>query len=364
MNVNLVTSWQARCGIADYSCFLSDELGKQNVRVHIIPISRTLTVNPAYSFALGVKAGNSCDVVHVQFEYGLFANFAALLFYIGLFLRNSRTITTFHEIGGEFAGRIVRKLYARLLNRIICGVSDFVIVHNTYSAKKLFSTVRGMNRSKVKIIQHGCYEMPSFIDKEACKAKLNLSGKKILTIFGFVSKSKGHDLVVKIIPFLPEKIHLLIAGCPNDRKQETYYKDLRKMARELNSVNKITFVGYIADEDVPILLNATDLVLLPYRAVTQSGILNIAVAYRVPTIASDLEAFKEIKDQYGCIELFRTCDEKDLLAKILCLLNDEEKQDILKERCLKMWNETRWGRIATKHVEIYSEACTARRHAI
>jgi len=51
-------------------------------------------------------------------------------------------------------------------------------------------------------------------------------------------------------------------------------------------------------------MNATDIAILPYRYATESMMLRLLVAYTIPTITSDLSVFKEVKQEYDCIELF------------------------------------------------------------
>jgi hypothetical protein len=59
--------------------------------------------------------------------------------------------------------------------------------------------------------------------------------------------------------------------------------------------------------------------------------------------------FQEIYQDYGCIELFKTNDSKDLLAKTQSLLSDGQKRQVLKEKCPGIWSATKWSSIATKY---------------
>jgi glycosyltransferase involved in cell wall biosynthesis len=347
--INLVTTWNERCGVASYSSFLVNEL-KRKLKMHVVQISETSPLNFIYFFVQGIKAGKSCDIVHVQFEYGIFS-VSALLFYLGLLLSGSRVITTFHEVMRAIEAGIFGKYYA-FVNKVICNLSDSIIVH-TLASKEMMVKLYGAPRAKVRVIPMGCYENPLFLDKDECKAKLNLAAKKVITIPGFVRYSKGHDMLVELIPLLNKVVHLLIAGGPRVKQHESYYEGLKRRARQLGCIDRITFCDYVSDEEIPVVMNATDVAILPYRSVTQSGILHVLIAYNVPTLTSDADAFKEIKDLYNCIELFKTGDKQDLFAKLSSLLYNDEKQRQLKEQCKKMWEKTRWSSIAAKHVELY-----------
>ena len=362
---NLVTSWNKQCGIATYSAFLAEEL-KKNVKLYITDLPDKHALNP-YFIILGYRVGRSQDLVHVQFEYGLFPDlklgkkrltaFAALLFYFGLSLGNRRVITTFHEPRKTVTARGKSGFfYTRLLDGLIFAVSDLIIVH-TLESKALMKTLYGVDESKLRVIPHGSFEKPKFLDKDECKRKLGLEGKTVMTILGFVTSKKGHDLVIPLLPQLDKNVQLVIAGGPQTAKDEVYLGELKKLAEKHHCLDRVTFTGYLPN--LTEVLNATDLALLPYRTVTDSGILHLLTAYRLPTIASDLKAFREVYDEYGCLQLFNSEDPQDLLAKIQTLLSNQTLREALKAKCEDMWNATKWSGIAKKHFEIYREVLSA-----
>ena len=127
-NINLVASWNNQCGISTYSAFLAEEL-KRNTKLYITSVPRKNALNPYFAI-LGNLVGRSLDLVHIQFEYGLFPSlkvgkkrltaFAALLFYLGLSFGNRRIITTFHEPRKTVTTkRKSGRFYTRLLDEII-----------------------------------------------------------------------------------------------------------------------------------------------------------------------------------------------------------------------------------------------------
>ena len=364
--INLVTSWNKQCGIATYSAFLAEEL-KKKVKLYITCLPKKNALNP-YFMILGYRVGRSHDIVHVQFEYGLFPNlklgkknltaFAALLFYFGLALGNRRVITTIHEPRKTItAGGKSGLFYTRLLDKLIFTVSDLIVVH-TLESKDLMKSLYGVGESKLRVIPHGSFEKPNFLNKNESKRKLGLQGKTVMTILGFVTPKKGHDLVIPLLPKLDPNVHLLIAGGPQTAEDAVYLEALKKLAEQYHCLNKVTFTGYLPD--LSTVINATDIALLPYRTVTDSGVLHILASYRIPTIASDLKAFQEIQQEYGCIELFKSEDPQDLLKKIQSLLSNQKRRDLLVAKCGDMWNDTKWSSIAQKHVEAYRDVLFAR----
>jgi len=360
--VNLVTSWNTPCGIAAYSAFLAAEL-KRLTETRIVSITSNRVFSPYY-FVRGFTLGRSNNIVHVQFAYSMFpgfklgrrwglSDFTALLFYIGLGFGQSLVVTTFHEVTKAMnEGGRVGRVYAKLLDKLICRLSDLIIVH-TPESKELMIKNYKVNRRQLKVIPRGCIEKPQLLNKDACKDKLNLSGKTVLTIPGFVSKNHGHDLVVSILPLLNKDVHLLIAGGTRTKETTGYNEELKKMARRYQCIERITFI-----DDFPItatVLNATDIAILPYRYATESLTLRLLAAYKLPTITSDLGVFKAVKKEYNCIELFQSDDKNDLLDKILALLSDMKRQSRLQEQCQKLCNDNKWSVIAEKHIDAYLE---------
>jgi glycosyltransferase involved in cell wall biosynthesis len=361
LSISLVTSWDTQCGIATYSSFLAEEL-KKTVKVQVARLQKKHALNPYFAI-LGYKVARSNDLVHVQFEYGLFSNlkigrkiltaFASLQFYFGLSLGNRRVVTTIHEPRKtSSAGGKSGYFYTHLIDKLIFTVSDLIVVH-TQESKQLMENLYGVTASKLRLIPHGSYQKPKLLDKEECKHKFGMQGKTVVTILGFVTPKKGHDLVIPLLPQLDSKVQLLIAGGPQTEADSLFLERLEKLAEQHHCSDRVTFIGYLSE--LSTILNATDLAVLPYRFVTDSGVMHLLIAYRVPILASDLTAFKEIQQEYSCIELFKAEDPQDLLTKLQLLLSNAQIRDSLKNKCNNMWNATKWSTIAQRHIEIYRE---------
>ena len=361
LSVNLVTSWSKQCGIATYSEFLAAEL-KKSAKVFVTELPSKNPLTPTFK-TLGYSVGSMHDLVHVQFEYGIFPSlklgkrtltaFAALPFYVGLGIGNRRVITTMHEPRKTLpSGSRISVLYTRLLDKLIFSVSDLIVVH-TQESKRVLNSVHGVDSAKLHVIPHGSFEHPKFSDKEAAKAKLGLQGKTVVTILGFVTNKKGHDLAIPLLQKIDRNVQLVIAGGPQNAQDEQYIASLKKLAEDYGVSDRVTFTGFL--EDLAPTINASDIALLPYRNVTDSGVLHLLIAYRVPTLASDLAAFREIYNEFGCLDLFRAGDSTDLLEKLQVLLSDNRHRIMLKAKCAEMWTATKWSEIAQRHLELYRE---------
>ncbi len=362
IRVNLASVWDIRCGIAYYSKFLAGELRKV-VALKLVSLPDKGAFNPVKMLVLGFKAGRGCDVAHVQLEYGNFASlglgrfrlpsFGAVPFYVGLSLGKCKKVTTLHEVSlGR--GRFGRG-YMMLLNRFLISLSDLVIVH-TAASRDLLVKEHHIRTVKVKVLPHGSLQNPLFLEKEESKAKLRLTGKQIVTVLGFVNWTKGQDLVVEALPLMEAKPHLLIAGGARLSSDDDYCKRLVERVKTLALSERVSFLGFVEDSFLPTVMGATDVAVLPKRGFYgQSGILNILIAYKVPTVASDIESFREVKNRHDCIELFKQEDAEDLASKLDLLLRDDNKRNYLASKCVDAWRALNWSSIAAAHRREYLE---------
>lgn len=115
---------------------------------------------------------------------------------------------------------------------------------------------------------------------------------KVLLFFGYIRHYKGLDLLLDALVLLLQKdptYALLIAG-------ESYENvgPLTKFIVENNLSQRVVFENsYIDNEAVYKWFKAADVVLLPYRSATQSGILNMAYGFEKPVVCTNVGGLSE-----------------------------------------------------------------------
>jgi len=125
------------------------------------------------------------------------------------------------------------------------------------------------------------------INKSEARRKLKIKeDKKTLLFFGLIRDYKGLDLLIEAMASLDDSYQLIIAG-------ESYgsfekYQDLIDKSPLKNNIS--VFEQYIPDEMVTILFSAADVLVLPYRSATQSGVVALAYQLETPMIATDVGA--------------------------------------------------------------------------
>ena len=106
--------------------------------------------------------------------------------------------------------------------------------------------------------------------------------------------------------------HVLSVGeCYDKREKYT------ELINKLDISNYLTWHDYyIPDKDVSMYFSAADVVVLPYRSASQSGITQIAYYYDLPVIVTRVGGHPEIVDE-GKSGFIIESDNPDELTKVL-----------------------------------------------
>ena len=123
-----------------------------------------------------------------------------------------------------------------------------------------------------------------------------------MLFFGYVRKYKGLDILIEAMPdilrFFPEAKLLIVGEFYDDPK------DYTNRVMSLGIKDKVTIVNkFVPNEDVGSYYIASDLVVLPYRSATQSGILNVAYGFLKPVLATRVGGLSEfmLEDKTGIL---------------------------------------------------------------
>jgi len=204
----------------------------------------------------------------------------------------------------------------KLRNRILFITENFISHEGNFIDKTLtaiglknasaFLVLSGIVEKEVKLIAKGrkvykselpiydCYDTEDKTLDSVLRKELGFSDQdKILLFFGYVRKYKGLDLLIDAFPKLKSSIpnpKLLIVGEFYD-SPDFYTDKIKKLGIEKDTVivNK-----FVPNEDVGKYYKVCDLVILPYRSATQSGILNVAYGFSKPVLVTNVGGLSEL----------------------------------------------------------------------
>lgn len=124
--------------------------------------------------------------------------------------------------------------------------------------------------------------------RESARAHLGLTGE-VAVFFGYIRRYKGLDLLLRAWPRVRARrpVTLVVGG--EFYEEAAPYHALAAAAGD--SVRMLD--RYLPDSEVEAVLKAADVVVLPYRSATQSGVTHVAYALGVPVITTDVGGLSE-----------------------------------------------------------------------
>lgn len=135
-----------------------------------------------------------------------------------------------------------------------------------------------------------CDHFGARMDREEAESMLGLEhGRKNLLFFGLIREYKGLDILLEAFRLLDDSYQLIVAGEPYgsfDRYREII--EASGKARERIHL----YPDYIKDSEVSRYFSAADVVVLPYRSATQSGVSATGFHFEVPIIVTDVGGLK------------------------------------------------------------------------
>lgn len=161
--------------------------------------------------------------------------------------------------------------------------------------QKFVNTLEEKYRTnKVVLIPHGTFEMPPKPDFSLPK------GPKKVMAFGKFGTYKRVEVMIEAVEKVRqqtnEKLAIVVAG--TDSPNTPGYID--EMKQKYAHVPDLTFTGYVAEEDVPIIFGESAVVVFPYTSTTgSSGVLHQAGSYGKAVVMPNLGDLTDLIQDEG-----------------------------------------------------------------
>ena len=145
----------------------------------------------------------------------------------------------------------------------------------------------------VTTLFHPLYEIyqPRYTKAEARKLR-KLTDQPVMLFFGLIRPYKGLDIFIKALGSIKNELKNYQAYILGEAyEDEQKYQDLIKGNGIASNV--IYRNEFIPDDELPLYYAACDVLVLPYRTATQSGIIGIAFQMDRPVIATQVGGLGE-----------------------------------------------------------------------
>lgn len=178
----------------------------------------------------------------------------------------------------------------------------------------------------------------------------------IVLFFGILTPSKGLTDLIEAFPHVSKNspAKLLVVGYPS---KYVNVNEIRNQISRLNITEKtILDPRYIPLEEIGPLIELANIVVLPYRSSTQSGVLQIAYTFGRPVIATDVGGLPEVVEDGQTGFLVPPRSPAILAEKILALVNNPSLASRMGNYAQHI-SETRfsWDPISRKILNVYKK---------
>lgn len=258
--------------------------------------------------------------------------FAFLSLFVARLARGGQVVV---QMCHEFERRDVRNRFTARLSRRL-GTKAYKYLSGVFV---LSETTRvdlvdfGVPARMIHVIPHGNEDIlfRTSANPDLVRERYELSAtERIVLFFGRIRPTKGVDDLIRAFTLAQEQRHsnrdsdghrghLLVVGSPT---KAVSTQSLTELARSGASSQITLDFRYVPLEEVPSLVTAAEIIVLPYRSATQSGILHAAFTGGRAVIATSVGGLAEdIED--GVSGLLVAPGDIDALARSIVRLLDD-----------------------------------------
>ena len=281
---------RAESGVRRYGQLIADELGtREELTVREVEAGR---VDESSEQLAHVASGLSgCDVAVMQWNRRGWGKHGRSLPRLMRFRRAYRgaLVVTLHDV---FDREGLRERYLQpdvWALRWLGRTADRIVVHSQIEVERLRGIVP---MEKIRVIPHFVERRELKLTPDEARAKLGLTGRRVVTLLGFVYGRKGHRYAVEAVPFMPDDAVMVYAGGPVAGRSFVHDLALSK-AEELGLGDRFRITGYLDEEAWETWIAATHLAILPFTDLSASGSLSSWISAGKPMLVSDLPGLRE-----------------------------------------------------------------------
>jgi len=264
-------------------------------------------------------------------------------------LRRTRSVFTLHDLIFQFDPDSHKPLNIAFLKtmmpRFLRAADSIIAVSecSKHDAVRLY----GIAPDKIRVIYEGVDPHFAPVTDQAklsaVRSKYNLPERFIVHV-GTIEPRKNLPLLFDVIAQSDK--HLVVAG-----KLGWLTEPILAKVKELGLEQRVTFTGFVADEDLPALISAATLLAMPSKYEGFGLPVLEAMACGTPVIASNTSSLPEVG---GDAALYaRPTDPASWAQLIDRVWGDAELQSSLREKGFKQAAKFKWQTMARETAEVY-----------
>ncbi|WP_136601146.1 glycosyltransferase family 4 protein [Salinigranum halophilum] len=227
------------------------------------------------------------------------------------------------------------------------NAADHVIAISQHTKDQLVNTYT-FSQQKVSLIPHGV-DTSRFYPREQHHRSVS-SDKLSLLFVGRLASRKGVSQAIDCISLLPDEldVELLIAGTGRHKTR------LEELAASYGVVDRIQFLGYVPDEELPILYSSADVFLFPSRYEGFGLVFLEAMACGTPVIGTPVGGIPDIvvNEQSGFVVGH---DPSEMAEKVEYLARNSEVLERMSDFACETAGSKDWSTVAERVEAVYHQ---------
>ena len=189
------------------------------------------------------------------------------------------------------------------------------------------------------------------------RAHFGLPDRKTVVFVGRLDQEKRIDQLIRAVPALRRRqdAQLVIAGVG------PYWERLKTLAADLGVSAYVHLLGFVSDEDLPLVYHTGDVFAIASVAELQSIVTLEAMASGLPVVGADAVALPHLIKNGRNGYLFDPGDVEGLGARLEAILASPRDLESMGAESRKMADEHEHGRSLERFEAVYDRLCGVRR---
>jgi beta-1,4-mannosyltransferase len=260
-------------------------------------------------------------------------------------LRGAKVVWTVHNLESHRQTRPrAEKLYWKAFTRLVDGY--FALTSGGYeAARERFPPLRSVPGF---IVPHGHYRgaYPNSVSRAEARLRLGISDSaKAAVFFGNIARYKNVSALIRAFRKLdmPEAVLRVVGDCKGQLDPKT-------LEVEAASDPRIDIrLGFVPSEEVSYLFSASDLVVLPFAEILNSGSALLALSFNRPILVPAKGAMSELQQSVGAewVQMYEGDLTSIHLAKALAWATNAERPKVAP------LDDLGWEKLGAKTLEAY-----------
>lgn len=253
---------------------------------------------------------------------------------------------------GKMVGNLYMKQIIKLFNKVSLVTAPTPIGTAILKANNIQSPTIALSNG----IDLKQFKIPPIETLKSIKTKYSIPDAPIILYIGRLDKEKKVDILINSLQYLKNNFHLILEG--KGQQMEV----LKETTKKLNLSNKITFIGYVSEDELPALYALSTVFVMPSTAELQSLVTMEAMAMGLPVIGAHAGALPYLikPDENGY--LFEPDDSQDLAIKLQSILSNPDLQKSMSKKSLEIIKKHDINNIIVEMEKLYSQVISIHKH--